>query len=50
VIAKIDGLAKRFLWFTFEREAKWMVALYFLVPLLGILFAFVIPWLIRLFS
>jgi hypothetical protein len=31
----------------FQREAKWMVVLYLLLPLLGILTAVVIPGLLR---
>jgi hypothetical protein len=34
-------------WFTFEREAKWMLLLYLLIPLLGILIAVVIPGILR---
>ena len=41
-------MAKRFLWFTFEREAKWLLVLYLLVPLAGILLAIVIPGIVRL--
>lgn len=37
------NMRKRFLGFTFEREAKWLVVLNVLLPLLGILFAIVIP-------
>jgi hypothetical protein len=44
------AVAKRFLWFTFEREAKWLVVIYILLPLLGILLAIIIPGLIRRFS
>ena len=40
-------MAKRFLRFTFEREAKWLVVLYILLPLLGILLAIGVPGLIR---
>jgi len=36
-------MRRRFLWFTFEREAKWLVVLYVLLPLILILFAIVIP-------
>jgi len=31
--------AKAVLWFTFDREAKWLVVLYVLIPLLPILLA-----------
>ena len=34
-------------WLPFEREAKWMVVLYLLLPLIGILAAIVIPGLLR---
>jgi hypothetical protein len=40
-------MRKRFLWFTFEREAKWLVVLYVLLPLILILFAIVIPGILR---
>ena len=33
--------------FTFEREAKWLVVIYLLLPLLGILAAIVIPAVLR---
>jgi hypothetical protein len=33
--------------FTFEREAKWLVAIYLLLPLIGILAGFVIPAILR---
>jgi hypothetical protein len=39
-------MPKRFLRFTFEREAKWMVAL-LLLPLLGMLFSVVAPRLLQ---
>jgi hypothetical protein len=41
------GMRKRFLGFTFERESYWMVVLYVLIPLLGILLGIVIPGLWR---
>lgn len=37
----------RFLRFTFERESKWMLVLYLLLPLLAVLAAVVIPGLWR---
>jgi len=40
-------MRSRFLWFTFEREAKWLVVLYALIPLLLILLAIVIPGILR---
>ena len=40
-------MSKRFLSFTFEREAKWLVVLFVLLPLLGILFAIVFPGILR---
>lgn len=40
----------RFLRFTFEREARWLVVLCVLIPVLGILVAIVIPGLRRWFS
>ncbi|MGB2715365.1 MAG: hypothetical protein WBC51_14375 [Vicinamibacterales bacterium] len=40
-------MRRRFLWFTFEREAKWLVVLYVLLPLILILFAIVIPGILR---
>jgi hypothetical protein len=40
-------MRKRFPHFTFERESRWMVVLYLLLPLLGILLAIVLPGLIR---
>jgi hypothetical protein len=41
----------KFLRFTFEREAKWLLVFSLLVPLVGILLAIIIPGLIRrLFS
>jgi hypothetical protein len=40
-------MRKRFLGFTFERESHWMLLLYVLVPLLGILLLIVIPGLLR---
>jgi hypothetical protein len=40
----------RFLSFTFEREAKWLVVLYVLLPLLLILLAIVIPGILRRWS
>jgi hypothetical protein len=40
-------MRRRFLWFTFQREAKWLVALYVLLPLLLILSAIVIPGILR---
>jgi hypothetical protein len=43
-------MRKRFLLFTFEREANWLVVLCVLLPLLGILFAIVIPGIRRWFS
>jgi hypothetical protein len=36
--------------FTFEREAKWLIVLYLLLPLLGILLASVLPGLRRRWS
>ena len=36
-------MGRRCLSFTFEREAKWLVVLYVLLPLILILFATVIP-------
>jgi hypothetical protein len=41
------GKRKRFLGFTFERESHWMLVLYVLVPLTGILLSIVIPGLGR---
>jgi hypothetical protein len=38
---------KRFLWFSFEREAKWLIVLYVLIPLVLILLAIVIPGILR---
>ena len=43
-------MRRRFLGFTFERESYWMVILYVLVPLLGILLAIVIPGCWRMFA
>ncbi len=40
-------MRKRLTGFTFEREAKWMVVLFVLLPLVGILFAIVIPGILR---
>jgi hypothetical protein len=40
-------MRKRFLGFTFERESHWMMVLYVLIPLLGILLWIVIPGLWR---
>jgi hypothetical protein len=34
-------------WFTFEREAKWMLVLFLLLPLLGIIAAILIPGILR---
>ena len=39
-------MRKRFLTFTFEREAMWMLALPF-IPLLGILISIVLPRLLQ---
>lgn len=36
-------MRKRFLEFTFARESRWMIVLYVLIPLVGILLAIVIP-------
>ena len=33
--------------FTFKREAAWLMVLYVLVPLIGLIIAFVIPTLSR---
>jgi len=41
------SLRRRFLWFTFQREATWLVALYVLLPLILILVAIVIPGILR---
>ena len=41
---------KHFLRFTFERESYWMLVLYVLLPLLAILFAIVIPGVMRWWS
>jgi predicted membrane-bound spermidine synthase len=40
-------MRKRFLLFTFEREAKWLIVLYVLLPVVGILVAIVIPGIVR---
>jgi hypothetical protein len=40
-------MRRRLLWFTFEREAKWLVVLHVLLPLLLILLAIVIPGILR---
>jgi hypothetical protein len=40
-------MPKRFLGFTFERESHWMLVLYVLIPLIGILLSIVIPGLWR---
>jgi hypothetical protein len=36
-------MRKRFLTFTFERESRWLVVLYLLVPLLAMLLSIVLP-------
>ena len=36
-------MRKRLAGFTFERESKWMMVLYVLIPLLAILLLIVIP-------
>jgi hypothetical protein len=33
--------------FTFKREAEWLLVLVVLLPLIGMVLAFVIPWLGR---
>jgi hypothetical protein len=40
-------MRKRFSTFTFERESRWMMVLYVLVPLLAILLLIVVPGLWR---
>ena len=40
-------MRKRFIQFTFEREAKWLVVLFVLLPLLGMLVLIVIPGILR---
>jgi hypothetical protein len=40
-------MRKRFLTFTFERESRWLVVLYVLIPVLAILFFIVLPGLWR---
>lgn len=40
-------MRKRFSAFTFERESRWLMVLYVLVPLLAILLLIVIPALSR---
>ncbi len=46
----MSRMRRRFLRFTFEGEAKWLVVLDVLLPLLLIRFAIVIPGLRRWFS
>lgn len=41
-------MRKRFLRFTFENEAKWLMCLFLLLPLLGVFVAIVIPAIMRL--
>jgi hypothetical protein len=43
-------MRKRPLGFTFEREAKWLLLLYLLIPLLFFLLTIVIPGLLRRWS
>jgi hypothetical protein len=40
-------MRKRQYWFTFEHEARWLSLVYVVVPLLALLFAFVIPSVMR---
>jgi hypothetical protein len=41
-------MKRRFFGFTFEREARWLMVLYVVIPLVLALIAIVIPRLLRL--
>jgi hypothetical protein len=43
-------MRKRFLTFTFERESRWLVVLYVLIPLLALLLFILLPGLSRRWS